>query len=324
VLNEVQLAYTVGGVSQTQIDANDTDGFLVDKIIDFTLTHDDTPRHLVVTPGATDQVRQFTLTNTGNAVQDFTLLATNLTGSEVLDGKTDTDDATNFEYSLDNSTWNSTPPTIDDLAADTNVTIYVRSDIPAAPTAVNGDIINIQLEATAVKDGTTEIEVATGGADDKDSVDTVLGEGIGVTTEGNSASPDAQFSAWAGYEVQSASLTVTKTSCVIWDPVKASNGDQKRIPGAVVRYAIQVANTGSQDATSVVLTDALNTNLTYGTTAPAPTAVALISTEACNCASPGTANNGTVVESGGTVTATYESPISAAETQCAYFDVTIQ
>lgn len=324
VTNVVALTYTVGGVSQTQIDANDTDGFLVDKIVDFTLAHDDTPRHLVVAPGATDQVRQFTLTNTGNAVQDFNLLATNLTGSEVLDSKTDTKDALNFEYSLDNSIWNSTPPVIDDLAIDTNVTIYVRSDIPAAPAAVNGDIINIQLEATAVQDGTATIEAATSGADTQGSVDTVLGEGIGVTTEGNALTPDAKFSAWAGYEVQSASLTATKSSCIISDPVNGTT-NPKRIPGAVLRYQIEIENTGTSTATGVSIVDTISSefdnsaaNLEVWTGACPAIASGVCDTKI------GTLESNTHTGAGtNSVTLDY-ADIAAGVTNCGYIQVTIQ
>lgn len=324
VTNTVELAYWVGGVEQTQIDANDTDGFVVDKIIDFTLTHDDTPRHLVVVPGATDQVRIFTLTNTGNAVQDFTLLATNLTGSEVLDGKTDTKDASNFEYSLDSSSWNSTPPTINDLAVDTNVTIYVRSDIPAAPTAENGDIINIQLEATAVQNGTTDIEVATGAADDKDTVDTVLGEGEGITAEGNTEY-DAQFSAWAGYEVQSAALAVTKTSCVISDPVNDTT-NPKRIPGAVLRYQIQIENTGTSNATDVSVVDTISSE--FGDSAANlevwTGACPAISSGVCG-AKTGTEETGNSHTGAGTASVTLDyDGIAAGVTDCGYIEVTIQ
>ena len=118
---------------------------------------------------------------------------------------------------------------------------------------------------------------------------------------------------------------MAKGSCVIWDPVNLSNGDQKRIPDAVVRYTIQVHNTGLLPGTSVSALDILPDEVAYGVGSSGLTAVHRIATEQCNCASPGTSNGGTVTESGGAVTADFGTVSSLTNTyECAYFDVTIQ
>jgi uncharacterized repeat protein (TIGR01451 family) len=46
------------------------------------------------------------------------------------------------------------------------------------------------------------------------------------------------------------------------DPINGTT-NPKAIPGATVRYTITVQNTGSSDATSVVLVDATPVNTTY-------------------------------------------------------------
>ena len=319
VTNEVTLSYTVGGISQTDIVGNDDDGFLVDNKVDFTVANNDGDQ-IAVTPGSTDQVTNWTLENTGNDAQYFTLAASNLTGGETVYSDADTADTSTpytITYSTDGGSTYGAYSGAFELAVGASVLIKVAADIPGSIT--DGDVMNIQLEATATDSGGTAI-TATIGADNEDSVDIVLAEGAEVSAEGNTEF-DGQFSAWGGYIAQSAALAATKGSCVIWDPVKESS-NPKRIPGAVVRYAIQVANTGSQDATDVNVTDVLNANLTYGTTTPAPTAVARIVTESCDCTNPGATNGDSISESSGTVTAAFAT-VTASTTECAYFDVTI-
>jgi uncharacterized repeat protein (TIGR01451 family) len=62
--------------------------------------------------------------------------------------------------------------------------------------------------------------------------------------------------------VASASLSVNKTSVVVEDPINGTSSP-KAIPGATVRYTVTVQNSGSSDATSVVLVDATPVNTTY-------------------------------------------------------------
>ncbi len=63
-----------------------------------------------------------------------------------------------------------------------------------------------------------------------------------------------------------ATLTLVKTSSVISDPINGSS-NPKAIPGALVRYAILVTNTGATavDANSVLLIDALPSQMIVGT-----------------------------------------------------------
>jgi uncharacterized repeat protein (TIGR01451 family) len=65
-----------------------------------------------------------------------------------------------------------------------------------------------------------------------------------------------------------ATLTVTKTSVVLSDGVSVSN--PKAIPGAIVRYTITVANTGTQTVTanSIIIQDPLPANFTFDSSTP--------------------------------------------------------
>ncbi len=62
--------------------------------------------------------------------------------------------------------------------------------------------------------------------------------------------------------IGTASITITKSSAVISDPVNATN--PKSIPGAIVEYTINVTNSGYgyADSNSIVLTDPIDPNTT--------------------------------------------------------------
>jgi hypothetical protein len=257
IVNSATLSYSVSGTSQTDIDSNN-DTFVVDKKIDFILTHEDSPKHVEVAPKQNDVQREFKLTNQGNEKQDFSLAVSNLSG-DTYDSKTDNKNADNLEISVDSGANWSTTATIDDLAVGDNKTILVRGDIPDGLS--DNDIINIQLEARAIKDSTAtppEDEENTGGAGDADrqgTKDTVLGEGDGVTDYANTEF-DGKYSAWGGYIVTTPELSLTKKSCVLGDGVTANAAHAKRIPGATLIYVFDIENTATlTDASDVNLTD---------------------------------------------------------------------
>jgi uncharacterized repeat protein (TIGR01451 family) len=65
-----------------------------------------------------------------------------------------------------------------------------------------------------------------------------------------------------------ATITVAKTSAVLSDGVSVTN--PKAIPGAIVRYTITVANTGTQTVTanSIIIQDPLPANFTFDASTP--------------------------------------------------------
>ena len=332
IANQATLSYQVGGNNQTDITSN-TDTFVVDRKVDVLVATTDTT-NVIVTPG--DNVSSdtkpltFTVKNETNGNQDFILGVANLAnGVNTLDaGETD-----NIDFATDLKICTDATCSGGDISGqnisfteDETKTYYVFADIPVG--TADASWASIALTATAVNDGSTTAMTQDSGADDPAAVQIVFADDAGTTD----SQYDGKHSSFSAYEVQSATLAVTKGSCVIWDPVNTTT-NPKRIPLGMVRYTIEVKNTGSADATTVSLSDALNTNLTYGqsSAAGAPTAVHEVRDAACDCASPagGVIAGDTVSESGGTVTVNYNTVGKTgttganSATKCAYFDVTI-
>ena len=61
-----------------------------------------------------------------------------------------------------------------------------------------------------------------------------------------------------------ADMQIIKTSCIIYDPVNITT-NPKRIPGATIRYALQVSNSAAGIAKNVLVDDTLNSSFDYNT-----------------------------------------------------------
>ncbi len=268
VSNAATVNFRVGGVAQTAVNSN-TATFVVDTKIDLNVVTTNTAA-VQVAPGAAEQVLTFTVTNTGNATQDFSLQAIPLSGGVGQFGGTDNFDASSVAVYVDgngNGTFDSgvdIATSIDNLAPDTSVTVFIVATIPVSQ--VTGDVASYHLVAQA-RDATTGNPLSeTTGADTAGSVDIVFADGQGSDTI-NDVPRDAKFSDNSDYEVLAAALTVTKSSTVISDPLNGTT-NPKRIPGATVEYVIQIANAaGSATATNVTVTDDLSTEIGAGTLA---------------------------------------------------------
>ena len=259
ITNTAKLNFSVEGVAQTEVVSNE-DTFKVDKKIDFILTQTNDTEHLVVVSNNQDQQRAFKLLNESNEVQDFTVAVSNLSGNESYEGEEDSADMSSLEISIDGGvTWATGPVTVNDLGIDDELSILIRGDVLAS--AIDGEVMNVQLEATAVKDDSSDPEVNTGNADGTDrklEKDTVLGEGVGVTDFSN-IQFDGKYSAWSGYLVNTPNVDLTKLSCVWKDEVTTPIENSKRIPGATIVYVFDLNNSSaSTDATGIALTDTLS------------------------------------------------------------------
>ena len=276
VNNRATVNYDVGGVGQELIESapglgNDVPGatngtdtvFEVDRKIDFELTGP--AGNTIIVPNELRAVLTFTLTNSGNDEQDFGFSVSNQGGDFDMNDITSTldifVDAAPFDgvYVLADDT----ATFVDELPPDgvTTATIFVVADADN-PTPINTWTADLELVVNA-HDGN---DGATGGAigalaadhsaiaDDSTLVQNVFAE-LGATPSDNA------FEATGTYEVQSATLTILKTSAVILDPFSAP-GFYKAIPGATVEYTITITNNGIDDADLVSITDTLNGNLT--------------------------------------------------------------
>lgn len=265
ITNTATVNYQVGGVSQGAQTASDT--FTVDRKINLTVAETGNVTTTVV-PGQTNAVTTFTLTNNSNEGLDFALVASQIVGGTAAHGGTDTFDVTNVRIYRDAATgtvgsWDAADTLvtyIDELAADASVTLFVVADVPAA--LANSAVAGVTLRATAREGGAAGTQGAaiteTSGANTA-AKDTVFADVAGVAGD---AARDGSHSDDDDYTVQTATLTVTKTSRVISDPFNNTT-NPKLIPGAVVEYCIAVANTGGAAATTVAITDPVPGQLTF-------------------------------------------------------------
>ena len=265
VTNNASLTYEVGGVTQTAVNTTTPDVFVVDRKVDFVLVDDDGDQ-VSTTPGQNDVNTTWTLTNEGNMDQNFTLVSNELATGTSVYGDADTHDTTakDIWYSTDGGVnWVAYTTQIE-LDPDQSIMVRVASDIAVAQN--NGDVMNIDLVATAVTAaGATETNTA--GVDNPAVVDTVLADGSTDPSVGGNGdgAADAIYMAQGGYIIVTAVVDVTKTSCVTEDPINGASANAKRIPGATITYMLDINNTGTVNADSVSISDALDVvRLDYG------------------------------------------------------------
>jgi len=307
VKNTATLSYTAGGVQQPDVNSTE-DTFVVDHKVDMVLVTTDTDQ-IEVTPGQQDQVTHFYFENEGNADQNFTFTVYNLPNGEVADydDDADTDDVDNLEISCDGGTTWAATLTIE-VPMDGNLTCDVRADIrDAANGGEDGDIMNIELNATAVDgDGNKLVEDTDG--DDPTQVEIVFADGEsvqnGATSGLGETGGDAEDTAGdgadlarSGYIISTPVLSVKKISCVIDDPVNGTT-NPKRIPGATIRYLFDIENNGTAAVNDLNLTDTFNDALDLGGTVDSAEKSENISNPPCVCTDSGDSISGDTTVNG--------------------------
>ncbi len=115
-------------------------------------------------------------------------------------------------------------------------------------------------------------------------------------------------------------MEINKTSCVIDDPVN-NTSNPKRIPGATIRYAVEVENITDFDTDNNIVTDNVDGNFDSTTIANLR-----IGDDACNCLDPGaTSPNGANGTGNGTNPVKLDfGTVSANSKECGYFEVKIE
>ncbi len=268
--NIATVGYKVGGVVQPP-ETSSTATFLVDQVVDFVVAEAD-GADTAVGAGELDAVARFTVTNTGNAAQDFALSVLDLVGGTIFSLDTiDTTGLTIFVDANDNDVYDAGTDTatfIDELSADDTaaadadnvISVFILGDIPG--TASGGDAANIELTGTAHTAGGAPglgaAEAETGGNDDPTSVEIIFAAAVGP-------GPTATTTGQDGYLVGLANLAAVKTSTVVLDPLGQTSPLALAIPGAVVQYEVTITNTGGLAATEVQVTDAIQSDLTFET-----------------------------------------------------------
>ena len=240
--NQAEVAFDISGERLTL--SSNLVRIVVDERIDVALTP--LTNQVVVAPGEVNQVLVFSLSNTGNGSEAFALNVDNTPSGDDFDP---IEAQPGIYFDSDGSGDLSVadiayvPGTNDPvLAPDASVVILVVNDIPT-PLA-EGAIGRSALEAEALTGvgapGTVVDDSPVGGAS------SVVG------TSGGSAVATAEYIA------SSVQLTVVK-SVVVADPF----GGDSPVPGATLRYQIDVTVADGATAQNSVLTDPLPQYTTY-------------------------------------------------------------
>lgn len=266
ISNSATINYQVGGVSQPAITSNAV-AFVVDRKVNLTVVTTDAAA-VSVTPGSSNNVITFTVTNTSNDVMDFALSNQALAGGAAKFSGTDNINASAVSVFVESGATPGYQPAqdtatfVDELAADANKTVYIVGTFPTGLN--NGDIATYGLIAEArAAGGAGSLGAALTqdtGADNPSTVQIVFGDGAGS----DDAARDAKQSDRSDFRVVTATLTVTKTSTVISDPFNGAT-NPKAVPGAVIEYTITIANAaGAATASSVSVSDSLNAEIVAG------------------------------------------------------------
>lgn len=193
------------------------------------------------------------------------------TGSQVFVSKAN---ATPYVAGTDTAT------SISQLTSGSSAIVYVVSNIPVAQ--VDGDVAVVALIANVANTGTAGYGNPAGTSITSDNsaaawtyntVQTIFFDTASATPIDGDNANDGKASAHDAYIVHTPKLTITKTATVVSDPT--GDTTPHAIPGAVMKYSIVVANTGTQTATSIGLSDSIASQVTAGTIAYKTSSVTL-------------------------------------------------
>jgi uncharacterized repeat protein (TIGR01451 family) len=245
ISNTATASYTDPGGNPVSVPSNKVD-IVVDELLDVTVATAD-PGDIVVTPGSTNQVLSFIVTNTGNGSEAFRLTPNATVGGDQFDPTTtsivlDTND--NGVYDAGPGGDEIYTPGVTDprLAPDASVRVFVLSSIPAGTADVDRGIVELTAAATTGTGapGTTFAGQGQGGGN------AVVGStGADGTDRGR-------------YLVQNATITFTK-SAVVADPF----GGTTSVPGSIITYTLVATISGSGTLTNAAINDPIPVGTTY-------------------------------------------------------------
>jgi uncharacterized repeat protein (TIGR01451 family) len=232
----------VGGTPRS-VDSNPVN-LLVDELLDVTVARVGSP-DIIVTPGATNQVSTFTVTNNGNGSEAFRLTPNGTLGGDQFDPTVTTvvlDTNGNGVYDAGVDTVY-TPGSNDPvLAPDAAVTVFVLSSIPAGATDGQRGQVNLTAAATT---GTGAPGTTFAGQ----------GAGGGAAVVGNTGADGVDT---AFYLVQNATISFVKTQSVV-DPF----GGSRVVPGSIITYTLTATVSGTGSLANVVIADPIPASTTY-------------------------------------------------------------
>ena len=206
ISNSATLTYSIGGVGQPNI-TTAAATFLVDNKVNVTVA--ETGGSLTtagVVAGAVGVITTFTVTNTGNTVQDYVLAVGQGLSGQSLFTKTDNFDVTGCSRFVESGatvgyqSGEDTATFIDELAADASKIVYVLCSVPIAQ--VNGDVSLVSLLATTHTGGAAgqgALTTEDTGPDVPGAVQAVFADANAIDAQGDNAARNGQHSARDGY-----------------------------------------------------------------------------------------------------------------------------
>ena len=241
--NTATVDFVQSGTQQQAI--SNTVSFVVAERIDVVVTLQS--GQVVVAPNDVDRALLFTVTNTGNGTETFTIAINSIVAGDDFDPVPAAPDAVFFDtdgsgdFNAGDVAYN---PGVNDplLIADESVDLLIVNDIPGGVT--NGQLGRSELTATAATGSGAPGTVYAGQGDG--GVDAVVG------TTGATATVPGE------YLVDDVQINVVKSQ-VVTDP----NGGNEPIVGATITYTITVEVVSSGSATAAVITDPIPTWSTF-------------------------------------------------------------
>jgi uncharacterized repeat protein (TIGR01451 family) len=240
--NTATVNYNIGATNLSV--TSNTATTRIAELIDVNVTWQDAAS-VNVSPGDSNQVLTYLLTNTGNGTDSYTLSVNNGLGGDqfnpaLVDIYLDANGNNLYDAGIDTQ-YNvgvNDPP----LAADSSLAVFVLNNIPGGLN--NGDVGNSQLIATSNTGSGAPGTIISG-----------AGEGGTDAVVGNSSGTDNDT---GSYIVANITVSLVK-SVSISDPL----GGNQPMPGAIMTYTIEVTASGFGTASAVVITDPIPTDTTY-------------------------------------------------------------
>ena len=223
---------------------SNTVSLTVDELLDVSVVSAD-PGDVSTSPGATNQVLKFTLTNAGNGNEAFRLTPQGTLGGDDFDPTVtsmylDANSNNAYDAGVDTAYVSGTDTPA--LAPDASLTVFVLSSIPAG--ASNGQRGHVDLAAVAATGSGTPGTSFAG-----------LGQGGGnavVGATGAYANDDGFF------VISSAAVALVKSATVadIW-------GGTTQVPGSTITYTLTATVSGSGSVANLRVADTVPTGTTY-------------------------------------------------------------
>ena len=241
ISNTASASFDTGSGTQT-VDSNRVD-LRVDELLDVTVATGN-PSDVPTTPGATNQVLTYSLTNTGNGQEAFALSTIANVGGDNYDPVVTQIYIDNGDGIFDASTDTLYALGANDpvLNPDQSVRIFVRASTPSGVVDGNRGIVTL---VAAAKTGTGAPGTAFAGQ----------GEGGGDAIVGSTGG-DGQDN--GAFRVAAATVSLVKSASIV-DPF----GGSEPLPGAIITYTIVATVAGSGSVNGLAVTDNIPANTTY-------------------------------------------------------------